>query len=99
MDTLNKPIKTLQWNICGLRNHLPFLKDSSLYRDQIDIAIQETIYEGTNIKVTELHHRVNITKKNLLKFPSKDNLELYRDTLRHVKRELWDIQTKMACLV
>lgn len=50
MDTKNKPIKILQWNIGGLRNHLPFLKDS-LYRDQIDIAIlQETIYEGINIK-------------------------------------------------
>jgi len=24
MDTKNKPIKILQWNIGGLRNHLPF---------------------------------------------------------------------------
>jgi len=45
-------------------------------------------------RVAELHHRVNITKKNLSKFPSKGNLDLYRDTLRHVKRELWDIRTE-----
>lgn len=52
MDTLN-PIKIIQWNICGLNNHIPFLKDS-LYREKIDITIlQETLYEGDHLKFSD----------------------------------------------
>lgn len=40
-----------------------------------------------NDRVAELHHPVHITKRNMLKFPSNNNLVLYRDTLRQIKKE------------
>lgn len=46
-----------------------------------------------NERVAKLHHRIHITRKNLHKHPSENNLALYRDTLRLVKKELLNIRS------